>query len=358
MLDGIMSLDRAPVKGIGLFAFMAIWCIGCETRSNRPAQGPQQQPPPGYYPQQGYGPPPQGYPPQGYPAQGYPQQAPPVASQPPVQQVLPPVVADPINDVNILFLRSRAQAVIRDLITALPGPQQQRVQNVPLVVDDTVGEVNAFASCSNGKAMMAITDGLLEIEANLAQCKANDETFGTHKLPEYIDLIAKNQQPHQPIVKPAPNFYDPVQKIDGRKVNRQHQLLDEQIGFVLGHELGHHYLGHLPCTGSGGIGPADIGRVLSSAVPIFNQPNELAADSAGTNNVLTAGSRRTDFRWNEEGGLLTMQFFAGLDQLSPIDVVFGFERTHPPPGIRTPVIQQTAAAWRATGGRGLPILTF
>lgn len=349
---------------------MTVSALGCESRSSRPAQAPQ-QPPPGYYPQQGYGPPPQGYPPQGYPPQGYPQgypqqgypqrptvAPPPVASQPPQQPALPPIVGDPINDVNILFLRSRAQAVIRDLIAALPSPQQQRVQNVPLVSDDTVGEVNAFASCSNGKAMMAITDGLLEIEANLAQSKANDEIFGTHKLPEYIDLIAKNQQPHQPIVKPPANFYDPTQKIDGRKVSRQHALLDEQIGFVLGHELGHHYLGHLPCTGSGAIGPADIGRALSSAVPIFNQPNELAADAAGTNNVMTAGSRRQDFRWNEEGGLLTMQFFAGLDQLSPIDIVFGFERTHPPPGVRTPVIQQTAAAWRATGGRGLPILTF
>ena len=47
---------------------------------------------------------------------------------------------------------------------------------------------------------------------------------------------------------------------------------------------------------------------------------------------------------------------AGLDQLTPADILFGFERSHPPPALRTPVIQQTAGAWRATGGRGLPIL--
>jgi Zn-dependent protease with chaperone function len=147
-----------------------------------------------------------------------------------------------------------------------------------------------------------------------------------------------------------------VQKIDGRKVLRQHQLLQEQLGFVLGHELGHHYLGHLPCTGSGGVTAADVGRALASAVPIFNQPNEFAADVVGTNNVLAAGARRSDYHWNEEGALLTMQFFAGIDQMSPIDVVFGFERTHPPPLLRTPVIQQAASTWRATGGRGIPIL--
>jgi hypothetical protein len=26
--------------------------------------------------------------------------------------------------------------------------------------------------------------------------------------------------------------------------------------------------------------------------------------------------------------------------------------------VRSPVIQQTAAAWRATGGQGLPIISF
>ena len=143
---------------------------------------------------------------------------------------------------------------------------------------------------------------------------------------------------------------------NARRVSRQHQIYDEEVAFVLGHELAHHYLGHLPCTAGGGLNPGDISRVLASAVPVFNQPNELAADINGTNNLLAAGAKRTDYRWTEGGGLLTMQFFAGLDQLSPVDILFGFERSHPPPALRTPVIQQTAAAWRATGGRGLPIL--
>jgi hypothetical protein len=53
-----------------------------------------------------------------------------------------------------------------------------------------------------------------------------------------------------------------------------------------------------------------------------------------------------------------MQFFAGLEQLRPSDILFGFQRTHPPAQLRTPIIQQTAAAWRATGGVGLPIITL
>ena len=118
--------------------------------------------------------------------------------------------------------------------------------------------------------------------------------------------------------------------------------------------VAHHYLNHLPCTAQGGIGAAELSRVLSSAIPAFNQPNEIAADVGGTQNVLTTGRAQSGYHWTEEGGLVTMQFFSGLDRLSPIDILFGFERSHPPPEWRIPIIRQTASTWRATGGAGLP----
>jgi hypothetical protein len=45
-----------------------------------------------------------------------------------------------------------------------------------------------------------------------------------------------------------------------------------------------------------------------------------------------------------------MRFFEGLDQMSPVDIIFGFERSHPPPQIRVPTIQQSASQWRTNGG--------
>jgi len=246
--------------------------------------------------------------------------------------------------------------VLGELVSVLPPAQMARVQGIPLVVDATPGEVNAFASCTGTRAAMAVTDGLLQIQSQLARFRAYDELAGTNKVGEYIGVIARGAGPKQPLPEVPPGFVDARIDLDGRKVARQYQILDEQLAFVLGHELGHHYLGHLPCTAAGALTLSEIGAVLSSAVPAFNQPNELAADVVGLNNTLNLGARRTDYHLTEGGALLTMQFFAGLDQLTPGDILFGFERSHPPPQIRTPVIQQTAGAWRATGGRGLPML--
>ena len=97
--------------------------------------------------------------------------------------------------------------------------------------------------------------------------------------------------------------------------------------------------------------------MLSSVVPAFNQPIELAADMSGLNDTLTAGARRSGYKFTEGGALLTHAVLFGDGPVLP-DRHFLFERSHPPPAVRTPVIQQTAAAWRGTGGRGLPYPFF
>ena len=340
---------------------VALFVCACQwSTQSQPAASP----PPPSYPPGAYGtaaPPGQPYPPQQQPPG---QPAPPAATTPatpaatgaPASGPDPAAVNDPINRTDIVWLRDRTQHIYSSLIQALPPRPKSRVEGIPLVVDDTPGDVNAFAACtSSGKAMMAITDGLLEIMANLARCAATDEVFGTRKTDEYIQFLAKHQRPGQPVARPPAGFFDPAQSIDARKVRRQHQLYDEQAAFVLGHEMGHHYLGHLPCT-AGNVTASEAGMVLTSVVPAFNQVNETAADTAGVHNVLNAGRNRSDYRWTEGGALLTMRFFAGMDQWSPVDVLFAFERTHPPPQVRIPIIQQTAAAWRQTGGAPLPWL--
>ena len=60
--------------------------------------------------------------------------------------------------------------------------------------------------------------------------------------------------------------------------------------------------------------------------------------------------------FDEKAALITMQFFAGLEQFSASSLLFAFQNSHPPAVIRGPIIQQTVAAWKMTGGRGLPYL--
>lgn len=349
-MPGMPSFVRRYRSSAALM-LCALLSAACKKESSQPAQYPQY----GQYPQQQYPQQPGVYPQQPQQPQQFPPQQ--GVAQPPVSPV--PVgnpATDPINQLDILFLRAEANALLQELVAALPPVHQARVQGIPLVVDSTPGEVNAFAACTReGRAGMAITDGLLEISAQLARAQAIDELAGTRKVDEYIQFLAQNQRPKQPIVRPQAAFFDPRFDGDPRKLERQRQILDEALAFILGHELAHHYLNHLPCT-SGVAGVAEIGHLLSGAVPMLNQPNELMADTYGTNNVLTTGARRQGYRFTEGGGLLTMRFFSGLDSLSPADL-FSFERSHPPPQIRSPLITQTANTWRAYGGRP-PLLVF
>jgi hypothetical protein len=320
-------------------------------------QGGYGQPAPGT---QGWGQPQPGQPQPGQPQQGWGQTPPPAQTNAPVPAG--PVVGDPINQLDVGFMRQRAGNVLHELVAALPDASRAKVQNVPLFADPSVGEVNAFAACDdNRQPLMAISDGLLEIMAQSARFKANDEVFGTRKLDEYTGFIVQNYRPGKPIPRPAQGFVEPARDVDGRKVARQGQLFDEQLAFVLGHELAHHHLGHTGCangSGSRGVSVGDFGRLLSNTLPAFSQAAEVSADVAGTNNLLTAGSRRQAPKWNEEGAVISLGFFSALDKLTPASILFSFESSHPPPALRVPIVQNAANTWRMTGGAGLPVIPF
>lgn len=328
-----------------------------DSKTQRPPQGPAPYGPQPYYgnpnpygPQQSYGAPPPQAPYGPPPAPTY---APPPSA--PMPSFTGP---DPIATGNVPWLRQRAGALMQELVSVLPDDAKRRVQSVPLVVDDTPGEVNAFAACVKGGPILSVSDGLLDIAGHLAAARANDDVFRTAKVNDYITFLARTMKPNQPIPEPPPGFFDPRQLSDPARVQREQAVFDEVVGFVIGHELGHHRLGHLPCTGSPGpFGIGEVARGLSSSVPVFNQPNELAADAAGTNHILIMGSRRAGYHLTEAGGLLIMQFFESVDQMSPEDILFSFDRTHPPAQVRIPVIQQTANFYRISGG-WLPIPGF
>lgn len=281
--------------------------------------------------------------------------SPPPAAPAPNTMPMPSVAAnDAISRADTGFQRQRVSSILAELIAALDANTRGRVERLPLTFDPDRANVNAFASCSNtGKATIAITEGMLILTAYLAQLQASDEITGARHFDDYVARVARNQTQNTPPLVPDPNWVSVDARMQATKSARQSQLNDEMFAFVIGHELAHHYLNHLPCTSVLPLDAAEIGILLTSAVPGFNQPNEVAADMAGTRNVLQAGRRRTSGQLTEGGALLTMRFFRGLDQSSPADV-FSFERSHPPPSLREPIISSAAQAFRATAGISWP----
>jgi Peptidase family M48 len=252
-------------------------------------------------------------------------------------------------------LRQDPVQVIAELVAALPDSTRGKVQGIPLQVIEDPKEVNAFAGCSNsGTAFMGITMPLVLIAARTSEAKAYDELFGTAKYAELAAGFASEVRAQKTVSGPPAGFLPLPQALDPRKLARQKLLFDEQLAFVLGHELAHHYRGHTGCAhgvGSGGISPQDVGRLLSSTVPLFNQPNEIESDVQGTFNVLDAGSRRAAGKYTEEGANLVLDFFSRLQSLGVETIVLGFLMTHPPPQLRLPIVQNAAQQWRANGGR-------
>jgi hypothetical protein len=329
-------------------------------RSSSPPPQPQGYgyPPPGYaqpgYPQ-GY-PPPQGYPQQAPPPQGYP--APPAGypPAPPPPGPVPTVPGRPLLGalIGAPMWQAEAHAVVAELQANLPLDKRALVDGVPLVFDPDPGNVNAFAACNDqGEPFIAGTEGLLEAIDAIAQTRATDELFGTRTYDAYAATVTPRLVSQQGGSALLPLGIIPVQYWgDARRVSRAHEMFDEIVAFTFGHELSHHYLGHTGCAKGqpAGVPPvvSEFGRLLSGATPLFNQPNEIAADSAGCVNVLDTGRNRASrgLRWTEEGGLWLLDFFARLDAAAGSSPLLGFLRTHPNPAVRIPIVQGVAATWR------------
>jgi hypothetical protein len=226
------------------------------------------------------------------------------------------------------------------------------VSTIPLVFDPHPNEINAFAGCDDsGAPFVAGTEGLLETIDAISQTKATDEIYGTQTYETYVATVTPRlvTQDGGSALLP-PGILPPQALIDVRRMSRAHEIFDEVIGFTFGHELSHHYLGHTGCAnGQPALLPAiaQLDQLASQAIPLVNQPNEIAADHEGCINLLDTGRARSAsaYRWTEEGAFWLLDFFARLDRAAGASPWLGFLRTHPNPGLRIPLVQATAATW-------------
>jgi hypothetical protein len=280
----------------------------------------------------------------------------PQATQPPWSLPSPSTTTRPLLAplIGPAAWQAESRAVARELVANLSPENQARVASIPLVFDPNPNQVNAFAGCDDaGAPFVAGTEGLLEAIDGISQTKATDELYGSQTYDAYVSTVAPRLLSKDGGSCLLPAGVVPVQAwVDPRRISRAHEIFDEIVAFAFGHELSHHYLGHTGCAHGqvAGFGPAiaQLDQLAASVVPLINQPNESAADTSGCINVLDAGRARstTAYRWNEEGGLWLLDFFARLERVSGTNPWLGFLRTHPNPALRIPLAQLTAATWR------------
>jgi hypothetical protein len=137
-------------------------------------------------------------------------------------------------------------------------------------------------------------------------------------------------------------------------LSRAHEIFDDVIAFTFGHELSHHYLGHTGCANGDQKPPQtleDVAKIIArkaSNVPVFNQPNEVAADNWGVINVLETGKARppVQYRLTEKGGLLLLDFFSRIEAAAGMNnLLVAFLVSHPNSRFRYTFVQNTAQTW-------------
>lgn len=293
------------------------------------------------------------------PIPGIPTALPPPGSTPGVPSIpglpgLPGLkLFSPTGALLMPIMKDEAKKIYQKEKDALSTKDKAAVDTIPLLSDPSKEEVNAFAGCDDsGKTFVVVTEGMYQMLDLMANTRATDEKFGTDYYNEYIKELAKQQEGKAQILPLPPGMLDPSKSLNPDKLKRQRQIFDETIAYVLGHELAHHYLGHLgsACSGGGGgtIKPGDLVRLAKKVIPAINQANEISSDVAGTKNLLDAGQSESDYKFSEGGALLVIDFFKKLRDLKPGAVLFTFMMTHPAPEVRGPIVKNTANWWRLT----------
>jgi|GEM_PF-386734 len=253
------------------------------------------------------------------------------------------------------FLRSETETIYRELLTGLTEEHRTRVATIPFHVVEDANEPNAAAGCSPGSRspMVMITRAMLVVAAATSEARSFDEITDGHTYDAYADSLGGMMGSRRPITGLGPDAMGSHATSRDRMARARH-LFDEQIAFILGHELAHHYRGHTGCAGHGAVGREDaeaMARSLAGSVTSFEQPFEVEADAWGVTTVLEVGHERRGGAWTEEGALLSLDTFRRIAGRTVLATVF--LSTHPPSELRAPIVRQIAGTW-APGRPPLP----
>ena len=239
----------------------------------------------------------------------------------------------PTGALTLDWMKKEASRIFDKMKAGLSATNRAKVDSVPLKFKAARDDVNAFAGCDEGGTYVVVTEGMYDIVDLIAQAKATDETFATSYYADYIKMLASQQAGAAKVLPLPPGALDLTQIAqDPNKLKRQYQLYEEIMSFVLGHELGHHYQGHIS-TSCSGTKAGELNAFLSKYVPMVNQPlrSTPTAWAPSTSSISGENSRTTNR--TKRAACCSSTFSLQLRDTAGLTgaVVFSFMSTHPPP---------------------------
>jgi len=146
-------------------------------------------------------------------------------------------------ELETLGLRTRAQIELKRLYSRMNQADQRRLVGIYIAFDPNPNDPSAMAACDDdGDYVVAITEAMLRLMANVARAQSFDETNGSRRIDSYAQFVARAQLPGQRLLPPPPGFFSaakPAVTFEDR--------LREALAFVLAREMAHMKAGDLVC---------------------------------------------------------------------------------------------------------------
>ena len=224
------------------------------------------------------------------------------------------------------------QELATQLQSTLTPTERNALSDLVAVADPDDKHINAYAGCTDlGIPVIVVTGELIKVAISLSMAD------NTHQLDRYMAYaVAKIDAGEPPYFPKAWLTHD----YDAEKAS---ETFGSIMALVIGHEMGHHLLGHTGCVGHG---RGDTERSVRRQLPVLNQELETAADVHAVNNLLDT-ALVYHLAYTAEAGTLLFQFFGKLES-SSIGSSMGYFRTHPRSASRIAVLRAAAANWQLT----------
>ncbi len=260
--------------------------------------------------------------------------------------------ADAAPSLGLAADHRRATEEFGTLLGHLAPDVRQRLRGVYVAFDPSVQDVSSMAACDDdGDYVVVVSDALLRLAGVVAEAKAIDEVFWTHKLDEYADFVAQSQRSGARVLPPPPGFFEVAQTRGARKLEIESARLREIVAGVLAHELAHLMQGDLVCSnptatherGDDEWTHEEREHGLAVAEKLYTPPRVLAADGAATAQLLDSGiAEQGELAWLTTWDRVERGSSERANPTAPSTYL----RLHGACAVRAEIVRAAAHQWR------------